>query len=82
MFVAGGCPVADVVATEAVVDKVFEAMGPVVEVMEAVVEAADAVVEAMEFVVEAMEAVVVCPSVFVVLAPLTAPCNGKTTLCV
>lgn len=81
LFVPCGCPVADVVATEAVVGALSEAMGAVVEAIEALVKATEAVIEAIEAVVEALESVV-CPSVFVVLAPLTAPCNGKTTLCV
>lgn len=42
----------------------------------------DTLCEAMEAVVAGSSVLVVCSSVFVVLAPLTAPCNGKTTLCV
>jgi hypothetical protein len=54
LFVSCGCPITDVVATEAVVDILSERI----------------------------EDVAVCSSVFVVLAPFTAPCNAKTTLCV
>jgi hypothetical protein len=31
---------------------------------------------------EVVEAVADCPSVFVVLAPFSAPCSAKTALCV
>ena len=68
MFDACGCPVADVVVTEAVVDTLCEAM--------------EAVVVGSSVLVVCSSVLVVCSSVFVVLAPLTAPCNGKTTLCV
>lgn len=42
----------------------------------------DTLCEEMEAVVAGSSVLVVCSSVSVVLAPLTAPCHGKTTLCV
>jgi hypothetical protein len=68
LFVLCGCPVAVAVG---------KAVGEAVAV-EAIADTATEVITTTEV----MEAAVVCPSVFVVLAPFTAPCNAKTTLCV
>lgn len=84
LFVKIGCPLDDALAIEAVVEVVIKAVidGVVESLVAAFVEPLVEAVLDIDTLSEAMEAVDVCRGVSVVLGPLDAHCNGKTTLCV